>query len=120
MFWSFSDYFGIVSRAMTGKNLLRLEKMIMIERKDADHLGNMKGSFQSVEIDGDDFKNADETNVVFNMGNGNAMGFFGHDEVKYTDYVSGIDGSTMFLRLSGGINSRTEKPFIVLKNENRA
>ncbi len=39
------------------------------------------------------------------MDNGRALGFAGDDNVKYADVVSGGEGITMILRLTGGKTS---------------
>eukprot|EP00171_Calliarthron_tuberculosum_P003520 IDg3520t1 len=55
----------------------------------------------SGQIDENDLGNADETHFLFNVDNGRTLGFAGQSEVKYADVVSGGEGMTMLVRLSG-------------------
>ena len=53
------------------------------------------------------------------MDNGRTLGFVGGTEVKYTDVVSGGEGLTMVVRLSGGRDARVEPPFMAFMNKDR-
>ena len=61
-------------------------------------------------------EHADETHFIFNMDNGRNIGMRGPEHVKYADVVSGDEGITMMVRISGG-NARIETPFLVFKND---
>lgn len=54
------------------------------------------------------------------MDNGHTLGFKGDMEVKYADVVSGGDGMTMVVRLSGGRDAQIDPPFMVFTNRNRS
>lgn len=116
---SFTNRFRITSRAHTGKHRMSPRKEEEIELTVAAHLGTMSGLFEGHRLDEDDIENADETHFVINVDNGRTLGFCGTSEVKYADVVSGGEGFTMIVRLSGGRDSKVEAPFIVFKNKDR-
>ena len=76
--------------------------------------------FRSYERKEDDVENADEMHFVIDMENGRTLGFSGQEEVKYADAVSGGEGMTMVVRISGGCDAKMEAPFMVFKNANRS
>lgn len=116
---SFADRFRIVSRAHKGKYRLSPEKELQIERDVARHLGQMSRLLSSGEVDENDLGNADETHFIINLDNGRTLGFAGEDDVKYVDVVSGGEGMTMVVRLSGGRDAKIEPPFMVFMNKDR-
>lgn len=115
----FKNRYRIVSRAHTGKHRMSPAKEEEVEIEVAAHLGNISGLFAANKLEENDVENADETHFVINVDNGRTLGFCGSSEVKYADVVSGGDGFTMLVRLSGGRDSRIEYPFIVFRNKDR-
>jgi hypothetical protein len=73
----------------------------------------------SGELDENLIENVDETHFIVNMDNGRTLGFKGDTNVKYADVVSGGEGMTMIIRISGGISSRIEAPMVIFKNKDR-
>ncbi len=53
------------------------------------------------------------------MDNGRTLGFAGDDNVKYADVVSGGEGITMIVRLTGGKRAQIETPFLTFINKSR-
>lgn len=117
---TFAERFRIVSRAHTGKPRLSPEKEMEIEIAAARHLGRMKKMLTSGKFDECDIGNADETHFIINVDNGHTLGFMGDSEVKYADVVSGGEGMTMVVRLSGGRDAMIEAPFMVFTNKKRS
>ena len=95
------------------------EKELQIEREVATHIGVLCNMLTSGEVDEKDLGNADETHFVINLDKGRTLKFAGGSEVKYADVVSGGEGMTMVVRLSGGRDARIELPFMVFTNKNR-
>lgn len=116
----FQQRFNIVSRKQTGKLMVSPAKQEFIEREVAFHLGCMARQFRSGELDENNLENADETHFQINFDNGRTLGFSGEDDVKYADVVSGGDGMTMVVRISGGRDARIEPPFMVFQNKARS
>lgn len=116
---SFTERFRIVSRAHTGKHRSSPQKEKEIEISVAVHLGTVSGLMTACKLDENDIENADETHFIINVDNGRTLGFCGDKEVKYADVVSGGEGFTMVVRISGGRDSRVEAPFLVFKNKDR-
>lgn len=116
---SFTERFRIVSRAHTGKYRMSPQKELEIEIDVSRHLGKLKRMLSSGEVDENNIGNADETHFVVNMDNGRTLGFAGSSDVKYADVVSGGEGMTMLVRLSGGRDARIEPPFMVFMNKGR-
>eukprot|EP00171_Calliarthron_tuberculosum_P022372 IDg22372t1 len=112
--------FQIVSRALTGKLQTSPAKELFIEKEVAFHLGVLARQFRNKELDEIDVENADETHFVINIDNGRTLGFSGESEVKYADVVSGGEGMTMVVRISGGRDAIIEAPFMVFKNDSRS
>ena len=98
---------------------LSLEKELQVEREVATHLGELRNMLTSGEVDENYLGNADETHFVINLDNGRTLGFAEEIEVKFGDVVSGGQGMTMVVRLSGGRGARIELPFRVFTNKNR-
>lgn len=113
----FTNRFRILSRAHTGKHRMILAKVLEIENTVAAHLGRISELFATNQIDENDVENADETSFAINFDNGKTLGFCGAAEVKYADVVSGGEGFTMLVRLSGGRDDKIEPSFVVFKNK---
>lgn len=60
-----------------------------------------------------------ETHFVVNMDNKKTLGFKGQEKVDYADVASGGEGMTLVFRLSGGVNSKLEAPFMIFMNKNK-
>lgn len=116
---SFADTFRIRSRAHRGKKKLSPAKELQIERDVARHLGILCRILRNKVVDENDIENADETHFMIDMDNGTTLGFAGDVEVKYADVVSGGEGMTMLVRLSGGRDARIEPVFMIFKNKDR-
>lgn len=63
--------------------------------------------------------NDEKTHFIINVGNGKKPTFTGCNNVKYAKVVSGGDGFTMMVIISGGRNARIEPrfPFLRTKTE---
>ncbi|KAL3678328.1 hypothetical protein R1sor_021284 [Riccia sorocarpa] len=90
-----------------------------MEMSVAYHMGKLSREFHSGQLDEDMLENVDETHFIINMDNGYTLGFQGDQEVKYADLVSGGQGMTMIVRLTGGRNARIETPMIIFQNKDR-
>ncbi|KAL3700031.1 hypothetical protein R1sor_018053 [Riccia sorocarpa] len=84
------------------------------------HLGEVSREFTSGQLDEDMAENVDETHFVINMDNGRTLGFQRDQEVRYADVVSGGQGMTMIVRLSGGRNAQIETPMLIFQNKDRS
>ena len=117
---AFMSRYQIVSRAQTGKHMVSPEKRERIERDVAYHLGQIAREFRSRTIDENNICNADETHFLINLDNHRTLGRCGEADVKYVDVVSGSQGMTMMVRISGGRDAIVEAPFMVFQNDNRS
>lgn len=115
----FCDRFTIVSRRLTGKHCVSRSKQDQIEKEVAYHLGQLAKGFREGLLDENNVENADETHFVINVDNGRTLGFSGEEDVKYADVVSGGEGMTMLVRLTGGRNGCVAAPFLVFQNKDR-
>lgn len=114
---SFAEHFRIVSRAQSGKHRMSPAKENEIEIQVAAHLGALSSLLTRGVVDENDLENADETHFVINVDNGRTLGFCGSSDVKYADVVSGGEGFTMMVRLTGGRDARIANPFLVFTNK---
>ena len=78
----------------------------------------LKRGFESGQFQEDLIENADEIHFIFNMDNGQTIGFRGEECVKYADVVAGDVGMKMMVRLTGGRDAMLETPMLVFKNSN--
>ena len=53
--------------------------------------------------------------TFFDLDNHNSLSFKGCEKVNCADAVSGGDGFTLVLRMTGGINAKLHAPFLFLK-----
>ena len=111
---------NIVPRKQTGKLSVSPAKLEHIEKSVAYHLGQVKRDFEAGILDEDMVENIDETHFIVNMTNGKTLGFSGDENVKYADVVSGSEGMTMIVRITGGKNAYIEPPMMVFMNKNRS
>ena len=110
---TFTNRDGIVSSALRENDQLSPAKQLFIENEVAFHLGTLKREFETGGIDENDLENADEIHFMFNMDYGRTLGFSGESKMNYADVVSGDDGVTMPVRLSGGGDARVPNTFVV-------
>ena len=113
---TFMDVQGLVIRRQAGSLAVSPEKKLFIEKTVAFHLGKLKRSFESGDLNEGLVENADEMHFVFNMENGRIVGFRGDEKVKYSDVVSVDEGITMMVRISGGVQERINPPMLVFQN----
>ncbi|KAE8880253.1 hypothetical protein PF003_g35736 [Phytophthora fragariae] len=116
----FMEKHRIVLRAHTGKRQVSPEKQEQIEREVASHLGELKRDFESGMLDENTVENIDETHFVIDFDNGKTLGFVAEKQVKYADVVSGGEGITMVVRISGGASGYIHPPMMISTNANRS
>lgn len=116
---SFMEAHNIVIRSQCGKQLVSPTKTEFIERSVAYHLGELQRGFDSGELNEDEIENIDETHFLVDMHTGKTLGFCGDEKIKYADVVSGGEGMTMIVRISGGKNAEICAPFMIFQNQNR-
>lgn len=80
----------------------------------------MKQSLNYGDEDEKDVGNADETNFIINMDNGRTLGFYGETEIKYSDVMWCGEGMKMMVRVSGGRDSKIQRPFMMFMNKDRS
>jgi DDE superfamily endonuclease len=86
----------------------------------AHHLGTMKRGFSSGELEDGCVESMDDTHLRINVDNGRTVAEIGNRQVKYLDVLSGGQGMTMMVRLSGGAGGMIANPCIVFQNESRS
>lgn len=111
---------NIVSRTQTGKLMLSLAKGKIISCQVAFHLGQLSRDFSSGRHHEEDMLNSDETLFVIHLHTKNFLSYRGQQEIKYAEIVSGIDGITLLVTLSGGSDAKMEPSFMILKNDKRS
>lgn len=113
----FIKRFNVVSRTQSGKLQLGPAAQEMIEKRVAYFLGTVAREFMSGRLNEDDVENSNEAHFVVNYDNGKTLGFWEDSEVRYADVVSGGEGMTMMVRLTGGSSSFLASPFMILQEE---
>ncbi|KAG3112234.1 hypothetical protein PI124_g9050 [Phytophthora idaei] len=116
----FMEKYRIVLRAHTAKRQVSPEKQAQIERGVAAHLGQLKRDFESGKLNENAVENIDETHFMIDFDNGKTLGFVGEKKVKYADVVSGGEGMTMVVRISGGPSGYIHPPMMIFANTNRS
>ena len=116
----FMSNFNVVVRSQTGKLMCSPEKELHIQKTIAFHMGELHRGFASGELDENLIENMDETHFVVNVDNGRTLGVRGDNDVKYADVVSGGEGMTMMVRLTGGATSYIKAPMMIFTNKNRS
>ncbi len=53
------------------------------------------------------------THFIVNMDNGKTLCFRGEEMAKYSEVVSGGQGMTLVVRITGGPDGRIEVPFMI-------
>ncbi|RLN69414.1 hypothetical protein BBJ28_00022260 [Nothophytophthora sp. Chile5] len=116
----FMESNNIVLRSQTGKRQLSPEKQMYIEKEVAVHLGKVKRGFESGVLNEDTIENIDETHFIIDFDNGKTLDFSGVKQIKYADVVSGGEGMTMVVRISGGPAARIMPPMMIFTNMSRS
>ncbi|KAK1948488.1 hypothetical protein P3T76_000777 [Phytophthora citrophthora] len=106
----------IVIRTQTGKKQLSKAKILHIEKQVAFHLGELQRGFAGGSLDENAIENIDGTHFVVDFDNGKTLGFCGDDTVKNADAVSGGEGMTMVVRISGGASAHIHPPMMIFTN----
>lgn len=86
----------------------------------AKHLGELKKGFSDGTLDENWVENVDETHFVIDFDNGKTLGFGGEAQVKCADVVSGGEGMTMVVRISGGPSAHIHPPMMIFTNADRS
>jgi hypothetical protein len=116
----FMEKHSIVLRAQTGKKQISAEKTKAICAAVAVHLGELKRGFDAKELDEDTIENVDETHFVIDFDTRKTLGFVGETTIKYADVVSGGEGMTLVVRITGGKAARVTSPMLIFQNENKS
>ncbi|POM74274.1 Hypothetical protein PHPALM_8797 [Phytophthora palmivora] len=90
--------------------------VVHIKNSVAFQLGALRRGFKDGSLDEDVVENIDETHFVVDFDNGKTLGFSGEKQIMYADVVSGGQGMTMVVRLSGGASSQIPPPMIIFMN----
>ena len=93
-----------VQRINSGNKRRSVEFTDQLEKSIAFHLEQIACSFSNGEINEGEVENKDETHFVFDR------------SVNYMGVVSGAEGMTVVLRVTGGVNSRIASPFFIFKS----
>lgn len=107
----------IVSRVQTGKLSPCSQKIEMVEREVAYHLGCLKRDLESGRLDENFMFNADETHFVVDLNDGRTLAMKGDTNVKFADVVSGDVGMTMMVMLGGGCHAYLGVAFMIFQND---
>ena len=86
-----------------------------IEKTVAYHMGELRCSFESGNLNEELLCNMDETHFVINCDNGRTFGFRGDTEVKYADVGSGGIGITMTVYIAGGSRAQIGAPMTIFQ-----
>ena len=116
---TFMERFDTVSRKQTEKLMVSEEKQLSIEREVAYHLGCVKRDFDSGALNEDLVENMDETHFIVNMDDKRTLAFKGSDVIKYADVVSGGDGMTLVVRITGGSQAKIYSSMMIFQNKDR-
>lgn len=111
----FRERTQIVRRVLSGKKLRSARYEELLDRRIAYYLGELQRRFLEGGLDEDTIENMDETHLFFDNDDLISYGRKGQ-EVKYLDVVSGSEGTTLALRLTGGRNAKLMNPYIIFKN----
>ena len=107
---------NFVQRINSGNKKRSVEFTDQLEKSIPFHLGQIARSFSNGEINEDEVENMDETHFVFDLDNRKCLSFRGDQSVNYMGVVSGAEGMTVVLRVTGGVNSRIASPFFIFKS----
>eukprot|EP00737_Agarophyton_chilense_P004270 gb/GEZJ01005293.1/.p1 GENE.gb/GEZJ01005293.1/~~gb/GEZJ01005293.1/.p1 ORF type:complete len:127 (+),score=14.15 gb/GEZJ01005293.1/:844-1224(+) len=110
---------NVVNRAQCGKLMVSPGKQEQIEREVTYYLGELARGFRSNRLREEDVLNADKTNFYINRDNHKTLALVGDTHLRYADVVSGDDGITMMVLLSGGLSVALGIPMVIFKNVNK-
>ena len=113
---SFAEKHNIVIRHRKGKHSVSPEKQAEIEKGVVRFLALLKKAFEQGELDQKTLSNMDETHFIIDMDDKKSLGFVGDEEVRYAKIVSGGEGMTMVVHISGGPEGKVETPMIIFQN----
>lgn len=113
---SFFRRFEIVHRVHRGKKLISGPALVLYEKNVSAFLGSLKQRFETGELNENDVANMDESHFIFDMDDRRTLAVRGSTSVNYVDVVSGTEGMSMVLLLSGGPNAKLYAPFMIFKN----
>lgn len=108
---------NFVVRRQTGTLQLSPAVLPMIEKLAAFIIGQVVREIQSGSLNDNEIENGDETHFMMKMDDGRTLRICGDEQVKYADVLSGGDGMTMLVRITGGEKSLIANPLMILKNK---
>lgn len=111
----FCDQNYIVRRKMSGNKSKSLEHKIWTDRLIAYHIGVIARGFNDGTFNENTIENMDETHFVYDLDDRLVLARKGTDST-YKEVVSGGEGMTLVLRLTGGPNAKIQAPFFIFKN----
>lgn len=117
---TFRERYDVVSRKLSGKLAVSVEKQSSTERAVAYYLGKVQQAFDSGVLDDDLVLNINETHFVINMDDEKTLEMKGATSVKYHDVVSGGEGVTLELTLRGKSRVSIEVLMLIFHNTNRS
>lgn len=92
----------LIIRAQTGKLTVIPEKQNFTELFPAYHLSILKRGLKWGKIYKEYVSNAVDTHFMIRMDIGSTVGFHGDGKLKFFEPVSGDEGITMMIHISGG------------------
>jgi DDE superfamily endonuclease len=117
---TFQERFNIRICFQTGKLATSPAHEADMRKTVAFLLGQIQRDFVPGALDENMVENMDETHFIVNMDDGKTLGFRGDEECKYMDTVSGGEGMTMVLRITGGPNAAIQPPMMIFQNDARS
>jgi len=94
---------------------LSVEQIAKNNKFVAYYLGCIKRAYDN-GLDESTVENSDETHMIIDMDNGRVLDFNGKKRVTYAEVSGGRDNFTVCMRISGGVNGKIEKPFVIFQN----
>jgi hypothetical protein len=111
----------VVWRSLKGRLMASPKKELLIARRIAFHLGNLKRMFDSGELIAAEQSNMDETHMLYSMKTKRMLSFKNQEVVKYTDVVKGSEGISVCLTIVGGDkSSHLSDPMLIFINKLRS
>ena len=86
------------------------------EKNIAFFLGNISREFQSGALDENCVENVDEGHFLYDLDDRYCSAKRGSRDINYLGMVSGSEGVTVVLRVTGGSNSKLASPFFIFRN----
>lgn len=100
---NFQEYSNIVRVRMSSNKNESIEHQAWTNKNIAYHLGDVSRRFQAGQLNKDWFDNLDETNFTYDTDNGYVLAKRGTC-TTYKEVVSGSEGFTVVIPISGGVN----------------